>query len=42
MTTKACKITKEKTGLADRHEMKDEDIRDTMLQDENMMKIKNI
>ena len=33
---------KEKSGLPDSHEMKNEDIRDAMLQDENMLKNQNL
>ena len=39
---KTCKVMKEKLGFTDIHEMKYEDIRDAMLQDENMLKNKNV
>ena len=39
---KACNIMNEKAGLNDIHEMKEENIRDEMLQDENMLKGQNV
>ena len=38
----ACKLKKEKAGLTDSHDMKNEYIRDSMLQDENMLMSKNV
>ena len=42
VTKKACKYMKENAGLPDSHEMKYEDIIDAMLQDENVLKGRNV